>query len=227
MVKQLKKALLVFAKCPQPGVVKTRLVPPLLPEDAAELYRRMLCDVMAKVKLLHNVERYLFYEDGKKAREYFAKRATSMSCFPQEGRDLGERIADAFRTVFAMGHHAAVVIGTDSPDLPVSYINTAFGLLESGECEAVFGPSEDGGYYLVGITRLYRELFIDVPWSSERVMSESLKRAKEIGLTISLLPTWHDVDIAADLERPELLEEENGAPLTREFIGKWLKGSHV
>jgi uncharacterized protein len=220
---QLKKALLVFAKCPQPGQVKTRLAPPLLPGEAAELYRRMLCDVMAKVTLLPEVERYLFYEEGKDAREYFSERAHGMTCFPQQGKDLGERMADAFRTVFAMGHHAVIVIGTDSPDLPFSFINNAFGMLEYGESGAVFGPSEDGGYYLVGMTQLYRELFHDIPWSSERVLQESLKRAEEAGISVSLLPVWHDVDNAVDLERAELLDEGNGAPLTREFIGKWLK----
>ena len=223
MGKQLKKALLLFAKCPQPGVVKTRLVPPLLPEEAADLYRHMLCDIMAKVTLLNEMERYLFYEEGREAREYFAERAPGMSCFPQQGKDLGERMANALRTVFSMGHHAAVVIGTDSPDLPISFINKAFGLLECGGSETVFGPTEDGGYYLVGMTRLYRELFLDIPWSSERVLRESLKRVDEIGITVSLLPIWHDVDIAADLARAELLDEENGAPLTREFIKKWLR----
>ena len=213
----------MFAKCPQPGVVKTRLVPPLLPEEAADLYRRMLYDIIAKVTLLTEMERYLFYEEGREAREYFAERAPCMSCFPQQGKDLGERMANALRTVFSMGHHAAVVIGTDSPDLPISFINKAFGLLESGGSETVFGPSEDGGYYLVGMTRLYRELFLDVLWSSERVLRESLKRADEIGITVSLLPIWHDVDIAADLERAELLDVENGALLTREFIKKWLR----
>jgi len=223
MGKQLKKALLVFAKCPQPGLVKTRLAPPLLPEEAAELYRCMLCDIMAKVTLLPEVERYLFYEEGSDAREYFTEHAPGMTCFPQQGKDLGERMADAFHTVFAMGHQAVVVIGSDSPDLPIFFLSDAFDLLENGESEAVFGPSEDGGYYLVGMTQLYSQLFNDVPWSSDRVLSESMKRAEDIGITVSLLPIWHDVDIAADLERVELRDKENGAPLTREFAEKWLK----
>ena len=87
----------------------------------------------------------------------------------------------------------------------------------------VVGPSEDGGYYLVGMTRLHRQLFLGIPWSSDRVMEETLKMAGRAGITVSLLPMWRDVDTAADLERPELRDVRNGAPLTREFLLKRLK----
>jgi rSAM/selenodomain-associated transferase 1 len=204
-------------------MVKTRLVPPLSPEQAADLYRCMLCDVMARVALLPDLASYLFYEEGEAAREYFARSGRDMTYLPQQGKGLGERMEEAFRTVFAMGHSTAVVIGTDSPDLPVSFIEAAFDRLEGGESEAVFGPTEDGGYYLAGMTRLYRELFQDIPWSSGAVLQETLKRAVEAGIAVSLLPVWHDVDRVADLERPELLAEGNGAPLTRTFIANWLK----
>jgi rSAM/selenodomain-associated transferase 1 len=223
MGKQLKKALLIFAKCPLPGMVKTRLIPPLSPEQAADLYRCMLSDIMAKVTPLPDLDRFLFYEEGGAAREYFARSSLGLTSFPQQGKDLGERMAEALRTVFAMGHSAAVVIGTDSPDLPISFIETAFDRLERGEGTAVFGPTEDGGYYLAGMMRLYRELFLDIPWSSAAVLRETLKRAKEAGIGSSLLPIWHDVDTAADLDRPELSDEGNGAPLTREFIANWRK----
>ncbi|HEX2768967.1 MAG TPA: TIGR04282 family arsenosugar biosynthesis glycosyltransferase [Geobacteraceae bacterium] len=224
MGKQLKKALLIFAKCPLPGMVKTRLIPPLSPEQAADFYHCMLCDVIAKVTLLPDLARYLFYEDEGAAREYFAGSGLDMTSLPQQGKDLGERMAEALRTVFAMGHSTAVVIGTDSPDLPISFIEAAFDRLERGKSAAVFGPTEDGGYYLAGMTRLYRELFRDIPWSSVAVLRKTLKRAKEAGITVSLLPIWHDVDTAADLDRPELSDEGNGAPLTREFLLNWRKG---
>lgn len=223
MPEQLKQALLIFAKRPLPGKVKTRLVPPLSPEQAAYLYRCMLGDVMAMVASFTDLSLYLFYEDIGGAREYFAGIAPGIKSLPQEGKDLGERMAEAFRVVFAMGHGSAVVIGTDAPDLPPAFIEEAFGRLESGKDKAVFGPCEDGGYYLLGITRLHCALFRDLPWSSGALLGESLKRAQEAGIEVSLLPMWHDVDTAADLERPELLAEENGASLTREFIANWLK----
>lgn len=226
MGKQLKKALIIFAKCPIPGMVKTRLIPPLSPEQAADLYRCMLSDVMAKVTLLPEIAIYLFYDEGGAAREYFAESCNDVTSFPQKGKDLGERMAEALRLVFAMGHSAAVVIGSDSPDLPISFIEDAFDRLERGKSAAVFGPSEDGGYYLAGMTRLYRELFRDLPWSSVAVLRETLKRAKEAGIAASLLPVWHDVDTATDLDRPELSDEGNGAQLTREFLLNWRKGGN-
>jgi rSAM/selenodomain-associated transferase 1 len=183
----------------------------------------MLGDAMAMVANFPDLSLYLFYEDMEEAREYFAGIAPRITSFPQRGKDLGERMAEAFRLVFAMGHGSAVIIGTDAPDLPPAYITEAFDRLESGKSKAVFGPCEDGGYYLLGITRLQRTLFHDLPWSSGTVLQESLKRAVEAGIEFSLLPIWHDVDTAADLERPELLAEENGAPLTRKFVSNWLK----
>lgn len=223
MPEQLKKALLIFAKRPLPGKVKTRLVPPLSPEQAADLYRCMLGDVMAMAANFPGLSLYLFYEDMEDAREYFAGIAPGIASFPQRGKDLGERMAEAFRLVFAMGHGAAVIIGTDAPDLPPAYIKEAFSRLENGKSMAVFGPCEDGGYYLLGITQLRHALFRDLPWSSGTVLQESLKRAEEAGIEVSLLPIWHDVDTAADLERPELLAEDNGAVLTRKFIANRLK----
>ena len=215
---------MIFARQPVPGKVKTRLSPPLLPEEAAALYACMLGDVLAMAASLPDVEKYLFYDGGEESLEYFKGRAPGMTCIPQRGKDLGERMAEALRDAFSMGNGAAVIIGTDSPDLPFAYIEDAFCRLKPGENEVVVGPSEDGGYYLVGMTRLHRELFRDISWSSDKVMKETMKRASDAGIAISLLPMWRDVDTAADLERPELRDEMNSAPLTREFLLNRLQG---
>jgi len=121
------------------------------------------------------------------------------------------------------GSGAAVVIGTDSPDLPLAFIASTFARLEQGENGVVVGPSEDGGYYLVGMARLHHRLFRNIPWSSDRVMEETLKSAADAEIAVSLLPLWRDVDTETDLHRPELRDEGNGAPLTREFLLNWLK----
>lgn len=218
----LKKALIVFAKRPVPGRVKTRLSPPLSPGEAAELYRCMLEDVLAKTARLARLRKYLFYEGGVDAGRYFAGTVRGMTCLPQQGNDLGERMANAFRHVFAEGCEAAAVIGTDSPDLPLEFVREAFRLLESDQTATVLGPSEDGGYYLLGMREMYPELFRDILWSSANVLKESLRRAEHSGITVSLLPPWHDVDTAEDLRRPQLLDEGNGAPLTRAFIENWI-----
>jgi uncharacterized protein len=224
MSEKLNKALLIFAKQPVPGRVKTRLSPPLLPEEATELYGCMLGDVLATAASLQDVQKYLFYDGGEEALEYFRARFPGMTCVPQRGKELGERMAEALREVFSRGNGAAVIIGSDSPDLPRAFIEDAFGRLEQGEKGAVIGPSEDGGYYLIGMATLHRQLFQDIPWSSAHVMDETLKMAGEAGIGVSLLPLWRDVDTAADLGRPELRDERNGAPLTREFLLNRLKG---
>jgi uncharacterized protein len=224
MSDNLKKALLIFARRPVPGKVKTRLSPPLLPEEAADLYGCMLDDVLAMAASLPHVEKYLFYDGGEDALGYFRGRVPGMACIPQRGTDLGERMAEALREIFSMGSRAAVIIGSDSPDLPPAFVVDAFARLERGDDGVVVGPTEDGGYYLVGMTRLHQRLFRDIPWSSDRVMGETLQRAKEAGLAVSLLPIWRDVDTAPDLERPELLDETNGAKLTRGFLLKRLEG---
>jgi len=224
MSNKLKNALLIFARQPVPGKVKTRLSPPLFPEEAADLYGCMLGDVLAMAASLPDVEKYLFYDGGEESLEYFKGRVSGMTCIPQRGKDLGERMAEALRDVISQGKRAAVIIGTDSPDLPSALIEDAFGRLERGDLGVVVGPSEDGGYYLVGMTRLHCELFRDISWSSDKVLEETMKRASDAGIAISLLPMWRDVDTAADLERPELRDEMNSAPLTREFLLNRLQG---
>jgi len=219
----LKKALIIFAKRPVPGRVKTRLSPPLTPEQAAELYRCMLEDILAKTATLAGVDKRIFYEPDEDAATFFSGIAAGMTCAPQAGIDLGERMANAFGQLLAEGYGRVAIIGTDLPDLPLARVEEAFGLLESGGVDAVFGPSEDGGYYLLAMGELHGELFRDVPWSTGEVLEKSLERAKEAGVRVALLPVWHDVDTADDLHRPELLDEGNGAPRTREFIGSWLK----
>jgi glycosyltransferase A (GT-A) superfamily protein (DUF2064 family) len=123
--------------------------------------------------------------------------------------------------VLAMGYRAAVIIGTDSPDLPVVYLEKAFHLLADTATDVVFGPCRDGGYYLLGMKEAHSELLRDVSWSTGKVLEQSVGKAESAGLTAALLPVWHDVDTVEDLARPELMDSGNGAPLTRSFIEGW------
>lgn len=214
----MTKALAIFAKNPLPGHVKTRLVPPLTASSAAELYGCMLHDTLAKVAAsLPEIEPWLFYDGAPEAASSFAALAGGIPCLPQEGADLGARMANAVRALLARGHDAVAVIGTDSPDLPVSFITQAYELLAEGH-DAVFGPSEDGGYYLVAMKRLVPALFRGIPWSSDEVLAQSLAVASREGVAVGLLPPWYDIDTAADLERPGLVSPHTCAPRTREFL---------
>ena len=213
-------ALIIFAKQPLAGKVKTRLTAVLSPEEAAELYRCMLIDTLFKVKLLGGVDIYLFFEGDGDAASYFASIADGMETRPQRGNDLGERMMDAFQRTFERGYESVAIIGTDSPDLPVSFIEEAFLSLGDARLDAVFGPSEDGGYYLLALKRLHAELFQGIGWSSQAVLRETVAAAEKVGMRTTMLSLWHDVDTVADLRRADLLDINNGAPLTRAFIMK-------
>lgn len=213
-------ALIIFAKQPLAGKVKTRLTAVLSPEEAAELYRCMLIDTLSKVKPLGGVDIYLFFEGDGDAASYFASIADGMETRPQRGNDLGERMMDAFHRTFERGYESVAIIGTDSPDLPVSFIEEAFLSLGDARLDAVFGPSEDGGYYLLALKRLHAELFQGIGWSSQTVLRESVAAAEKVGMRTTMLSLWHDVDTVADLRRADLLDINNGAPLTRAFIMK-------
>lgn len=209
----MKKALAMFAKSPLPGQVKTRLTPPLTPNECADLYRRMLLDTVSRVGTL-SADPFICYHGEDR---FFHRHFPHIPLLPQEGEDLGTRLENAFDALDSRGYANRVVIGTDAPDLPLSYIEEAFRLLEQGS-DAVFGPAEDGGYYLVALRSGYGGLFRDIPWSGPEVLEKSLEKAAQGGLKVSLLPVWYDVDSFEDLNRPGLRDPQNGAPLTRAFV---------
>jgi glycosyltransferase A (GT-A) superfamily protein (DUF2064 family) len=105
----------------------------------------------------------------------------------------------AFEEMFADGCGICCIIGSDAPDLPLSYIQRAFQLLEEGQSDVVFGPSRDGGYYLLGVHQAWPQLFADIPWSSSSVLERSMTAARDAGLTSALLPEWQDIDTDEDL----------------------------
>jgi uncharacterized protein len=211
----MKHALAIFAKSPQPGLVKTRLTPPLTLEEGAELYRCMLLDCVRRVSALP-VDTFIFY-DGDEA--FFRRTFPGVHLIHQGAGGLGLRLETAFDKLESLGYGARVVIGTDAPDLPLRFIEEACRLLEAGT-DAVFGPAEDGGYYLVALSGRHVELFREIPWSGPHVLERSLDRAREAGLVTALLPTWYDVDTFEDLFRPGLSDPSNGVPLTRDFIAE-------
>lgn len=211
-----QKALAVMYKPPVAGKVKTRLTPPLTPEEAAGLYQAVLADVFAGASQVEGVELYAAaapVEDDDKADDPAPERFTRIE---QAGEDLGERILSVFNRLFTGGHYSVVVIGSDSPDLPREYIEDAFKRLESGgDATVVFGPAEDGGYYLVGMNSLQEALFRDVPWSTPMVLESSITKARGAGLAVELLDPWYDVDTTEDLRR---LRGNPGAPESSAFV---------
>lgn len=209
----MNRALAIFAKTPLPGRVKTRLSPPLSPRQGADLYRCMLLDTIERAAGLQ-VDTVLFHEGSE---HFFREAAPGAILVHQSSGGLGLRLEHAFDTLAALGYGPRIVIGSDAPDLPVAFAEEAFRALEQGH-DAVLGPAEDGGYYLVGVRGGYGSLFADIPWSTEQVLQVSLARAAASGLSALQLPPWYDVDSYRDLFRPGLLDPHNGAAYTRAFI---------
>jgi uncharacterized protein len=188
-------ALVVFAKAPIPGQVKTRLCPPLTPDEAATLHGSFVLDTLERTKavvatLKLPIDRYLACAPS--ATHVFFK------IMDQVGDDLGGRMSQAFGTLFARGYRQVVLIGTDVPTLPLDHVKQALIALENHDL--VLGPALDGGYYLIGLKRMTPELFADIPWSTDQVLRLTQRKAATIGLKASLVQPWRDVDTLADLE---------------------------
>ncbi len=194
-----RQALFVMAKDPKAGRVKTRLCPPLAPEVAAGLYQCFLLDVLELAADLPGVDPVIAFSPPEAHGEFARLGSGRFQLIPQEGVDLGARLENAFRVLFQQGYDRVAAVSTDSPDLPAEYLQEAFARLK--DAKVVLGPCPDGGYYLIGQSALVPELFRNMPWSTDRVLPETEARIRQLGLTSSYLPEWHDVDTAADLDR--------------------------
>ena len=179
----------VFAKQPLPGMVKTRLCPPLTQEQAADLYRVCLQETVTRMQSLVGCELAICYSGDK---DWFANTFPGVRLVPQCGRDLGERMARSLSDWLAAGYKAALLIGSDAPDLPLERIEQAFSALENADL--VHGPALDGGFYLVGETIHHQQLFQEIPWSTAEVLKQTLVKAAQLGLRSVLLEPWDDLD---------------------------------
>lgn len=214
----MKQALLVIAKRPRAGQTKTRLTPPLSGAQAAKLYGCFLRDTLNLARTVPAVTRFILYAPPGEQR-YFKQLAPDFLLLPQAGAGLGARLDNALTHCLSHGFDRAVVINSDGPTLPPSYIARAFEALN--QAEVVFGPSEDGGYYLIGLTQPRPRLLREVKMSTPTVLQDSLALANQDGLRVALLPPWYDVDTIEDLERMahDLERASNGvARHTRQFL---------
>ena len=222
------ESLILFAKPPLAGRVKTRLGISLGREGAARLYNCFLQDAAETARALS-----LARPSVSLVCEWALEQDESLDEFPladwlpgaflhraQTGADLGARMAAALGRCLTAGRRA-VLIGTDFPDLPNDVLLEAFRNLDSGDDPKItLGPAADGGYYLIGMKRFVPEIFIDIPWSTNEVLSRTMERAGALGIETSLLPEWRDVDDEDDLEalKGRLSRNVSLAPHTRGFL---------
>ncbi len=206
--------LVMMARRPEVGRVKTRLCPPLTPEQAVMLYTAFLHDLVELLRRIPAVHPLIAYTPDT-AGDYFAALAPDIARRPQRGIDLSARLATITTDLFDEGAPAIVIIGSDSPTLPGAYIEEAFAALTNG-ADLVLGPADDGGYYLVGLRRPIPTLFTNVVMSTPTVLHDTLVIAEQLGLRTTLLAPWYDVDTFADLER--LYADPEPLPHTRPLL---------
>ena len=213
----MRAVLGIFAKEPVAGRVKTRLCPPLSAAEAAGLYRVCLEETVATMGGA-GFDLVLFFDGNA---DYFRLAFPGLKRIPQGEGDLGERMERALRTLLAGGFGTAALIGSDTPDLPVTLVEGAFAALR--QADVVVAPAGDGGYVLVGERRHVPELFHDIPWSTDGVLAMTRQRAVDLEVDYREVSGWEDVDDLPSLR--QLVERSPGsrtAQYLRTRLGQYL-----
>lgn len=220
-------ALAVMAKAPKPGRVKTRLSPPLTPEQAAAINAAFLRDTVANLLLACRecaAVPVISYTPVGEEAAFAGILPDGTPLLPQRGDGFGERLLTTASDLLACGFSAVCLIDSDSPTVPTAeFVRAVHALREPG---VVLGRSEDGGYYLLGLSEAHGRLFHEISWSTELVGEQTAARARELGLQLTELEQWYDVDDAHSLAklRAEMRDGSHGcpAPHTRAFLATLL-----
>lgn len=195
MTASLNNVLIIFVKYPEPGFVKTRLAEKIGKDKAAYLYRLFVEAIVARTDDI-GFRRIIFCHPPEKSRG-FKDWLGDNEVYSQKGDTLGERLSNAFEVTFRKGASRVIAIGSDSPTIDKKLIIKTFKKLESKEC--VIGPALDGGYYLIGLSRLHREIFKDINWSTKDVFKETKDNLNRLRLGFSVLNKEIDIDSFDDL----------------------------
>ncbi len=199
MIKNQETCILLFVKYPEKGKVKLRLSVDINEDIVQELYRRFVQDTLATIKKIDS-QFFICFSPVETKKKFQKWLGSTLLFLPQNGADLGERMKNSFTDVFTKGFQRAVLIGSDSPDLPEKYIEQAFSILQTQDI--VLGPTIDGGYYLIGFNKntFTPGVFEDMPWGKQMVFQKTSMKIKQAHCSLGLLPIWSDVDTIADLK---------------------------
>jgi len=179
-------SLIVFAKEPEKGRVKTRL------KNGLRFYKAFLKDILATVREVKADSKILAYDCAREEPKFLKKVGGDLLLYKQTGRNLGERMHNAFQCAQSLGGRRIVIIGSDSPTLPAGLINQAFQSLS--RVDVVLGPAIDGGFYLIGLKAPDKRIFSQVKWSSSGALNTTLNNIKRLRKKVKLLDVWYDVD---------------------------------
>jgi len=212
----------IFAKAPVAGQVKTRVAAGTDAEFAARLAEAFVRDVLARYRTLGD-ERYVVFAPAE-CRDWFAAASTdAYRLEPQGEGDLGARLMRFFERRAEEPTARVVALGTDSPSLPIAWVRQAFALL--AERDVVLGPALDGGYYLIGMRGSFPRVLDIAEWGGPTVFAQTVRRVRESGLRLGLLPPWYDVDtvddarfLAEHLMAMQVAAEDADIPLTENVL---------
>ena len=227
-------AVAMVCKTPIAGQSKTRLSPPLSPDECARLSACFISDVASTIQSLASsgdVTGYAVYTPEGSEAAMQLLLPDGFRLLAQRGIGLSERLTAATADLFAAGHTGAILVNADGPTLPRSILRAAVEAVRGGD-RVVLSPALDGGYTLIGLSKPHPEIFADIPWSTAAVYRATVKRARDMALTVTNVPGWYDVD---DLAALHILEAELGgrppacaahgvvggdAPATRRFLAE-------
>lgn len=222
-----ERALVVMARAPKPGRVKTRLCPPLTGEEAAGFYECLLQDSLRRLSSTPQWDAWVGYTHG--SRGYFRpNEGRGFSLLRQRGDSLGVRMHALFLELFDLGYRSVILVGSDIPGITRKAVERAFWSLETQRCDVVIGPTHDGGYYLIGLRRPVVALFQNIAWSSVDVLEQTLTKAADLGLRVATVRSAYDVDVVSDLER--LWVDLEGSGRLRQSLPRtyqWLRSYHL
>ena len=208
-------AFVVVAKAPVVGKVKTRLCPPLTFQQAATLYQGFLQDTIEIALRVPASEVKVVCPSQADAVALASFLPPQVGYIVQTETGLTDALTTAFEQCLSAGYQKVFCVSSDNPTLPLAYLLEAMAKIDA--TDIVLGPSEDGGYYLIGAKAVYPSLFSNMTWSTDTVLAETLERANHAGLRTALLPLWYDLDTGTELARfvQELAQSETGARHTR------------
>ncbi len=209
-----KSSLIIFARYPTIGKVKTRLAKDTNGDFARSFYKLCAGFLLKTIGRLKSFNKYLFYTEADEKEKVMKWAGSNYFYALQSGTDLGERMLNAFELAFSHYAEKVIILGTDVPDLNSAIIKEAEEKLD--DVDLVIGPSHDGGYYLLGMKVLHKELFLDIPWSSDLVFQVTMQRAVKLGLNTAALQPLRDIDTKKDLD--EWIKEKGNSKLKKQII---------
>ena len=214
------RTLVIMAKAPRLGSVKTRLTESLSPKAVTELYRCLLNDTIDLAQALDHVEIAMMCP-ASDVDDLSRAVAKTVRIVPQTGQGLAAGLASVFNHFATSGQQRVIAFNSDSPHLPPSVLETAFDVLEASDL--VVGPTHDGGYYLVGAKASHSDLFASDGMGTANALEALLTRARALGLSVHLADPFYDIDVESDLTRlaSELLRSPARAPRTAAWLKQW------